>query len=40
MWDRRVVEKNQVCGVIHHCNFEWAFAGVYDPNVDYDRRLL
>jgi len=49
MWDRRVVEKIEVCvgefsvavsfkNVVDQ--FSWAFAGVYGPNTDCDRRLL
>lgn len=42
MWDRKVVEKLSVWGLfLVTCsfrnvddNFEWAFTGVYDPNVD------
>jgi exonuclease III len=49
LWDRRVVEKiNECVGVFSVAvtfrnvkdHFIWAFAGVYDPNVDRDRRLL
>jgi hypothetical protein len=49
MWDRRVVEKLEVCvgRFIIACyfrsvsdNFEWAFAGVYSPNNNNDRKLL
>lgn len=49
MWDKRVVEKIDVCvgnftlaisfrNVVDR--FVWAFAGVYGPNSDSDRRLL
>lgn len=48
MWNRRVVENIAKCvwdfticsfrNVVD--NFVWAFAGVYGPNVDLDRRLL
>jgi hypothetical protein len=49
MWDRRVVEKIDECVgeftlAITFRNVEdhstWAFAGVYGPNLDRDRRLL
>jgi hypothetical protein len=49
MWDRRVVEKLEVCEgrFIIACsfrsvedNFEWAFAGVYGPNEENDQQLL
>jgi hypothetical protein len=49
MWDRRVVEKieERVGEFTFACsfgnvddNFSWAFAGVYSPNVNYDRRSL
>jgi hypothetical protein len=49
MWDRRVVEKLEVC-VGHfiiacsfhsvNANFEWAFAGICGPYDDHDRILL
>jgi hypothetical protein len=49
MWDRRVVEKMEACvgnfsvacffrNVID--NYEWAFAGVYGPNDDVERKGL
>ena len=46
--DRRVVEKNRVCGGFLQVlsfrnvddNFEWAFAAGYGPIVDSDRRVL
>jgi hypothetical protein len=42
------VEKIDVCGRVLCCfsfknledHFTWAFAGVYDPNVNGDRRFL
>jgi hypothetical protein len=40
------VGKNRLCEGIYYCmldiadNFVGAFAGVYGPNVDYDRRLV
>jgi len=49
MWDKRVVEKIEECvgENIVACSFRrvedgfsWAFAGVYGPNNDCDRRLL
>ena len=49
MWDRRVVTRLEM--EVGYCvpaytfknvvdSFEWAFAGVYGPNGDYDRCLL
>ncbi|KAG6717072.1 hypothetical protein I3842_04G079200 [Carya illinoinensis] len=49
MWDQRVVEKMEVAVGLFTvaCSFrsvsdgfKWAFAGVYGPNIDRDRRLL
>ena len=49
MWDKRVVTKVDMevgecvaaCSFINVVNgFEWAFAGVYGPNGDFDRRRL
>ena len=48
MWDRRVVKKNECVGAYFvacsfrnaNDNFEWAYAGVYDPNVDSGRRCF
>jgi hypothetical protein len=49
LWDRRVVEKIEECvgdfSIVCsfrsvNDNFEWAFAGVYGPNVNNDRRKL
>jgi exonuclease III len=49
MWDKRVVEKVDVClGEFTLAvslrnvadRFIWAFAGVYGPNSGFDRRLL
>ncbi|KAF5461862.1 hypothetical protein F2P56_017925 [Juglans regia] len=49
MWDRRVVEKvnDYIRRYMVACSFRsvadgflWAFAGVYGPNLDVDRRLL
>jgi len=49
MWDRRVVEKIEVCGgeYVVACSFRnveddstWAFAVVYGPNIDTLRRSL
>jgi hypothetical protein len=49
MWDRRVVEKIEVCGgeYVVACSFRnveddstWAFEGVYGPNIDTRRRSL
>jgi hypothetical protein len=49
MWDRRVVSKVDVCqgNFVAACSFrnvddgmEWAFAGVYGPNRDANRRQL
>jgi endonuclease/exonuclease/phosphatase family metal-dependent hydrolase len=49
MWDRRVVSKVDVCqgSFVAACSFrnvddgmEWAFAGVYGPNMDAHRRQL
>jgi hypothetical protein len=49
MWDRRVVSKIDVClgNFVVACSFrnvddgmEWAFAGVYGPNRDANRRQL
>ncbi|GLT55575.1 hypothetical protein SLA2020_286860 [Shorea laevis] len=49
MWDRRVVEKVEECvgRFVVACafrsvteNFEWAFAGIYGPNDDVERRGL
>jgi exonuclease III len=49
MWDRRVVEKIEeyvgefsvACSFRNvEDGFSWAFAGVYGPNLDGDRRLL
>ena len=49
VWDRRVVEKLEeaVGDFLVSCrfrnvgdNFEWAFTGVYGPNVDREKRLM
>ena len=49
MWDRRVVKKVEACkgefvAAVSfrsvHDDFAWAFAGVYGPNFDVDRRSL
>ena len=49
MWDRRTVEKIEVCTVEFVAaasfrsvddDFVWAFMGVYDPNIDLDRKFL
>jgi hypothetical protein len=49
MWDKRVVSRlvMEVGDYVAACSFknvadgsEWAFAGVYGPNGDWDRRLL
>jgi hypothetical protein len=49
MWDKRVVSSlvTEVGDFVAACSFknvvdgfEWAFAGVYGPNSDWDRRLL
>jgi exonuclease III len=49
MWDNRVVEKVEECVGVYtmFVTFKnvvdlsvWAFAGVYGPNFDRDRRLL
>lgn len=49
MWDKRVVEKLEVCmgdfmvaSSIKNVEdgYQWAFSGVYVPNLDIVRRLL
>jgi exonuclease III len=49
MWDKRVVKKVVFCVGCYTIacsfrsisdDFKWAFAGVYEPNVDNDRFLL
>jgi hypothetical protein len=49
MWDRKVVEKKEECMGCYTlaCSFqnvedqfEWAFGGVYGPNIDVEWRIL